>query len=270
MPNLRRQTTAQFMNIYHPIDLLFGGLEKLSPGGNVHTLHVLRQLPRQRFQVIVDAGCGTGRQTLALAQELRTLVHAVDTYEPFLHDLTRRATEASLDHLVQTHGMDMKDIPVVFPHIDLLWSEGAAYHIGFAHALTTWAPAIKSGGFAVVSELSWLCERVPHAVREFFLSAYPDMRSVHDNLVVAENAGYEVLNTYVLPRESWVAGYYDRLEPRAQALVEHPDSSVRDLAVATIKEIEVFRHSEDSYGYVFYVLQHASPGAAADSPHTSG
>jgi ubiquinone/menaquinone biosynthesis C-methylase UbiE len=53
----------------------------------------VRLVPKQRFSVVVDAGCGTGRQTLALAKELGTLVHAVDSYEPFLSDLRRRAGE---------------------------------------------------------------------------------------------------------------------------------------------------------------------------------
>jgi trans-aconitate methyltransferase len=245
------------MNTYNPIDLLFGGMEKLGPGGNVHTMHVLRLLPKQQFHVIVDAGCGAGRQTMVLAKELGTLVHAVDSYEPFLNDLTRRAKEARIEHLVQTHCMDMKDIPGVFQHIDLLWSEGAAYNIGFSSALTTWASVINQGGFAVVSELSWLREQVPDMVREFFLSGYPDMQPVHHNIVVAENAGYKVLNTYALPKEAWVEGYYDILEPRAKALVDHPAPSVRDFAAETVKEIEIFECSEDSYGYVFYVLQRA-------------
>jgi hypothetical protein len=194
---------------------------------------------------------------MVLAKELGTLVHAVDSYEPFLNDLTRRAKQARIEHLVQTHCMDMKDIPGVFQHIDLLWSEGAAYNIGFSSALTTWASVINQGGFAVVSELSWLREQVPDMVREFFLSGYPDMQPVHHNIVVAENAGYKVLNTYALPKEAWVEGYYDILEPRAKALVDHPAPSVRDFAAETVKEIEIFECSEDSYGYVFYVLQRA-------------
>jgi len=247
----------QSMNTYNPIDLLFGGMEKLGPRGNVHTLHVLRLLPKQQFRVIVDAGCGAGRQTMVLAKELGTLVHAVDSYEAFLNDLTRRAKEAGIEHLVQTHCMDMKDIPGVFQHIDLLWSEGAAYNIGFSNALTTWASAINPDGFAVVSELSWLREQVPNAVREFFLSGYPDMQSIQKNIAIAENAGYRVLTTHTLPKEAWVEGYYDVLEPRAKTLVDHPDLSVRDFAVETVKEIEIFNCSEDSYGYVFYVLQRA-------------
>jgi len=247
----------QLMNAYNPIDLLFSGMEKLGPGGNAHTLHVLRLLPKQQFHVIVDVGCGAGRQTMVLAKELGTLVHAVDSYEPFLNDLMRRAAEARIEQLVQTHCMDMKDIPGVFQHIDLLWSEGSAYNIGFSNALTTWASAINPDGFAVVSELSWIREQVPDTVREFFLSGYPDMHPVHHNIVVAENAGYKVLNTYALPKEAWVEGYYDILEPRARALLDHQDPSVRDFSAETVREIEVFQCSEDSYGYVFYVLQRA-------------
>ena len=48
--------------------------------------------------------------------------------------------------------MDMKDNPCVFQHIDLLWSEGAAYNIGFENALISWSASKNTGGFAVLSE----------------------------------------------------------------------------------------------------------------------
>jgi SAM-dependent methyltransferase len=245
------------MNSDDPVRLLFGGMEKLGPGDNAHTLHVLRLLPKQQFRVIVDAGCGTGRQTLALAKELDTLVHGIDSHQPFLDDLARRAREAKVERLVQTHCMDMRDIPRVFPNIDLLWSEGAAYNIGFSDALAIWASALISDGFAVISELSWLGGQAPDAAREFFRSGYPAMQSVQSNMAVAERAGYKVLATHTLPRQAWVDGYYDVLLPRAKALLDHPDPSVRGFAAETVREIEVFQCSADSYGYVFYVLQRA-------------
>ncbi len=243
------------MGLDTAIDLLFAGMGKLGPGDNVHTLEVLRLLPRQQFRVIVDAGCGTGRQTLVLAKALNTRIHAVDSYEPFLADLAQRARVAGIEPLVETHCMDMKDIASVFPRIDLLWSEGAAYNIGFANALQTWATAIPTGAFAVVSELSWLSDRAPAAVREFFQQGYPDMHSVDDNRRVAEQAGFGMLSTHVLPEDAWVHGYYDVLEPRAKALLDHADTAVREFAAETIREIEIFNVSEQSYGYVFYVLR---------------
>lgn len=245
------------MNTFNPIDLLFGGMEKLGPGDNVHTLNVLGLLPKQTFNLIIDAGCGTGRQTIALARKLGTLVHALDMHQPFLDDLTRRAKAAGIEHLIQTYCMDMKDIPGTFQHIDLLWSEGAAYNIGFSNALTIWASAIDVGGFAVVSEMSWMHPEVPDTVKEFFLSEYPGMQSIQQNLTDAERAGYRAITTYTLPRESWVKGYYDILEKRAKILMSHPDPSLRDFAVKTLREIEIFKYSEDSYGYVFYLLKRA-------------
>jgi hypothetical protein len=49
--------------------------------------------------------------------------------------------------------------------------------------------------------------------------------------------------------------YYGVLEPRAKSLVSHSDANVKDFAVETLEEIETFKISEDSYGYIFYVLQ---------------
>jgi SAM-dependent methyltransferase len=242
----------------NPIDLLFTDVEKLGPGSDEDTLYVLRSLPRHRFEVTVDAGCGAGRQTLVLANELNSPIEAIDSYQPFLNRLERRAKQNGITPLVHTHCMDMKDIPSVFPKIDLLWSEGAAYNIGFANALKTWANAIRPDGFAAVSELSWLrTEEIPNPVWEFFQSSYPDMKSVPENIEIVEEAGYKIFDIYTLPEEAWVEDYYDILEPRAKSLVEHSDAAVRDFAVETINEIETFRISEGSYGYVFFILQRA-------------
>jgi SAM-dependent methyltransferase len=244
------------MNTPNPIDLLFADMDKLSPGDDSLSLYVLRSLPEHRFEVVVDAGCGAGRQTFVLAGELETLIHAVDTYQPFLDRLSQRAREKGIAQLVRTHCMDMEKISSVFPSIDLLWAEGAAYNIGFANALATWAKAIRPDGFAVVSELSWRREeKIPDMVKEFFRSGYPEMQSVEQNIATAEEAGYKLFNTYTLPNEAWVKDYYDVLEPRAKSLVNYSDVAVRDFAVETLKEIETFRISEDSYGYVFFVLE---------------
>ena len=238
-----------------PVDLLFANMDKLSPGDDSLTLYVLRSLPQHWFEIVLDAGCGAGRQTMVLASELGTPIQAVDFYQPFLNRLRRRAKDDGVAHLVHTHCMNMRDIPSVFPTIDLLWAEGAAYNIGFANALATWAKAIKPNGFAVVSELCWLHEQIPGTVTEFFRSGYPEMQSVPQNIARAEEAGYKIFNTHTLPREAWVKDYYDVLGPRAKSLVNHPDLTVRNLAVETLREIETFEISEKSYGYVFFVLQ---------------
>jgi hypothetical protein len=94
--------------------------------------------------------------------------------------------------------------------------------------------------------------------RRYSLLISAEMQSAEQNIQTAEDAGYELFNTYTLPKETWMKGYYDILEPRAKSLLNHSDIAVRDYAVETLKEIETFKISEDSYGYVFYVLQRAN------------
>jgi hypothetical protein len=84
------------------------------------------------------------------------------------------------------------------------------------------------------------------------------MQSVPQNIAIAEEAGYKIFNTYTLPEEGWVKNYYDILEPRAKSLVNHSDVDVRNFAAETLKEIEIFKISENTYGYVFFVLQRSN------------
>jgi hypothetical protein len=81
------------------------------------------------------------------------------------------------------------------------------------------------------------------------------MQSVPQNAAVAARAGYKVLATHTVPRQAWVDGYYEILAPRAKALLDHPAAAVRGFAAETVREIEVFECSGDSYGYVFYTRQ---------------
>jgi hypothetical protein len=99
------------------------------------------------------------------------------------------------------------------------------------------------------------CSRMNQLVREFFRFGHPDVKSLPENIEIAERAGYEIFNIYTLPEKAWIEDYYEILASRAKSLINHADVAVRDLALETITEIETFRCSEGSYGYVFFVLR---------------
>ncbi len=238
-----------------PIQLFFGDMTKLGPGSDAETLQVLRSLPDAPLRSVVDAGCGAGRQTIVLARALDATIHAVDNHQPFLDTLARRAEAAGVAERVVPHCMDMARIAERFSDLDLIWSEGAAYNIGFANALVAWSQALRPGGFLVTSELSWLTDAPPPPAADFFAACYPDMKHRDVNAALTERAGYRLLGTRTLPRAAWTEDYYDRLGPRARSLADHPSSDVRAVARETLREIAVFEGSGDSYGYVFYILQ---------------
>src|SRR4029434_4885378 len=75
------------MNTPNPVDLLFAGMDKLSPGDDSLSLVVFASLPQHCFEFVFDAGFGAGRQTMVLASELGTSIQAVDFYQPFFNRL---------------------------------------------------------------------------------------------------------------------------------------------------------------------------------------
>lgn len=237
-----------------PVELMFQGMAKLGPGSDHDTISVLRSLPSGDYSSVVDAGAGAGRQTLALARSLATVVHAVDASPVFLARLEQAAASAGLTDRVKTHCMDMARIPECFTAVDLLWSEGSAYNIGFLRALEVWRPCLTKQGLLVAIELCWLGKNAPEDVRTFFANAYPEMRGVDEHQEAIQKLGYTLIGLHTLPSSAWRDDYYDVLEPRARELVKHEDEKVRAIAQETLDEINAFALNDGSYGYVFFKL----------------
>lgn len=249
------ETSQAAMNASDLTDLFFGGMDKLGPGSTEDTLAVLARLPVREFARIVDAGCGSGRQTLDLARHLQRPVHAIDTYRPFLDRLRERAEQTGLGDLVKARCLDMTEIPAHFEGIDLLWSEAAIYNIGFARGLRLWYPAVRPGGYVVVSELSQIASELPEGVRRFWEKEYPGLQTHAANCAAAKAAGFRLLGTHRLPGTAWVEGYYDVLGPRAEARRQDPDQAVRAFAAALLEEIRIHAANGGGFAYVFYVLR---------------
>ena len=53
----------------------------------------------------------------------------------------------------------MDALPFEEEELDLIWSEGAIYNIGFERGLNEWRKYLKTGGYVAVSESSWFTER---------------------------------------------------------------------------------------------------------------
>lgn len=67
-------------------------LPREGPGNNESTrkaFHLLNGLPSQPN--ILDIGCGPGMQTIEIAKMTNGKIIAIDTHEPFLEELNRRA-----------------------------------------------------------------------------------------------------------------------------------------------------------------------------------
>jgi SAM-dependent methyltransferase len=199
---------------------------------------------------VLDLGCGPGRAALALAAELGARVVAVDLHAPFLAELEERARARGLADRIETLREDFARLDLPESAFDLLWSEGAAYVLGFSESLRRWRPFLRRGAHAVVSECVWLVDDPPEEARLFWRDAYPAMASVDDNSAAAAAAGFAVLDALVLPDAAWWDEYYGPLEERLR--VSRLDDATR---AAAQREIEIRRRFGDAYGYVLFSLR---------------
>jgi serine/threonine-protein kinase HipA len=237
--------------------LLHSGLPREAPGSDESTREALRRLgPLPASPRVVDLGCGPGKQTRVLARELGVPVVAVDLHAPFLKELEEAAAREGVGHLVHTRCADFGALEEPPGSVDLLWSEGAIYILGWSEGLRRWRPLLSAGGRMAVTEATWLTDARPAEAEAFWREAYPSMGTVASNCAVAREAGYEVLGTFVLPASDWEE-YYRPLQARVELLRPRAREDARLAAVLDETERELALHTRwgTSYGYVFYLLR---------------
>jgi SAM-dependent methyltransferase len=233
---------------------LHRGHDRQGPGDSDFSRQILSDLPPLPLKPrIADLGCGSGASALLLAQHYQSTVMAVDRSSVFIDELKVRAKQLGIEDLIVPICGDMAQLDWQMGSVDLLWSEGAAYHLGFEQALKLWRPLLANNGIAVLSELSWFTDDVPEPALNFWQNAYPTMGTEAENIGRANRSGFSVLSTQRLPSQAWWVNYYEPLRERMQQIEITPSSQA--VMLETEAEMRMFERFSDSYGYTFYVLQ---------------
>ena len=237
---------------------LHDGLPRLGPGNTESTLKALafcKSLPESPD--ILDIGCGTGAQTLVLASATDGHITATDLIAQFLDQLNKTIKEQNLENRIETIEADMNDLPFPDSSFDLVWSEGAAYIMGFDNALTQWKRLVKPGGYLVATEASWFKPNPPPELKKFWQENYPAIRSVEDNLAAARKLDWETVANFHLPVEAWTVDYYGPLKQRLPVFRESNanDKDAQEVAEMTDYEMSLMDNYSDYCGYEFYILR---------------
>lgn len=247
-------------NDAHQVEVFFeahAGLIRQGPGNAETTARALELVgPLPAAPRIVDFGCGPGTSTVDLAERLPGAeVLGLDLHAPFIAELERSARERGLSERVRGVVGDMAAPPGndVF---DLMWSEGAAYSIGFEHALRCWRERLAPGGRIACSEALWLTdERPAQAVQHW--QEYPEMTDRAGCLERVARAGLRLVADFTLPEKAWLEHYYDPMERTLETLRERHAGDAAALSVLEEcqSEIDVYRLHSDAYGYQFFILE---------------
>lgn len=238
-------------------------LPREGPGDDLSTTRafaLLEGLPDQPS--ILDVGCGPGMQTRRLARISNGSIAAVDITWHFLRDQQRFSAAEGLAERIRPVRMSMFDLGFPPASFDLIWSEGAIYIRGFSEGLRAFRPLLKPGGYMAVTELSWVRPDPPEPAAAFWRTGYPGMRTREENERAVREAGYRLIDSFILPDSSWLDHYYGPLQKRVAVLREKyaGNAAVQAVLDAEEEEIGIFKQYSAWYGYVFYVMQKEGVG----------
>jgi predicted O-methyltransferase YrrM len=243
------------------------GLEHQGPGSADSTRRTLSLVPELADgpAVVLDLGCGAGRQTLVLAAALpRARIVAVDLHPPFVEEVRRRADAAGVGDRVEAVVGDAADVDALsrWAPADAVWSEGAAWALGFEAALTAWRPLLRDRGVLVVTEPVWTAVATSRAVLDFWAAAYPDLQTAQVRRAQLLRAGYQRVGDLLLTAEDWAA-YHGPLRARVAALRAAPSPPPGVPAVALEAALAATEHElavhdgggADAVGYCAFVAR---------------
>ena len=187
----------------------FSSLERQGPGSPEVTIKALSFIDNltQESQ-IADIGCGTGGQTMAMASYTSGSITGIDLFPTFIDLFNINAHKLNLQDRVKGITGSMDKLPFRDEELDLMWSEGAIYNIGFERGLNEWRKFLKTGGYIAVSEVSWFSKERPAEIDEFWMDAYPEIDTIPNKVAQMQKAGYIPIATFILPENCWTEHFY--------------------------------------------------------------
>ncbi len=169
----------------------FSGLERQGPGSPEVTVKALSFIENlTRTSRIADIGCGTGGQTMVLAQHAPGNITGIDLFPAFIDLFNANAARLHIQDKVKGIVGSMDKLPFKKGELDLIWSEGAIYNIGFERGLNYWRDFLKPGAYIAVSEASWFTSERPEEINKFWMDAYPEIDTIPQKVSLMQKAGY--------------------------------------------------------------------------------
>ncbi|PRY21401.1 methyltransferase family protein [Aliiruegeria haliotis] len=201
---------------------------------------------------VLDAGCGPGADTEALAEALpEAWIDAVEMHGPFAEATAARCARFGPRVKAWQGSMAEQEGPY-----DLIWCAGALYFLGVTEGLSGWRDSLTraSPGRIAFSEPVLLGGEEPEAVRTFW-EEYPAITERDGIAARVAAAGYRILGERAIIGQPW-ANYYDPMERRVAMLRQGEVTAAMDAALREAEaEIAAWKAAADRIAYLLMVVE---------------
>jgi len=233
--------------------------DRQGPGSPATTLKALSfmNIKNRKSLKVADIGCGSGAQTITLAQNINGQITAVDLFPDFLEKLNAKSKKQGLQEKIITLEMSMSSLTFRDEEFDIIWSEGAIYNIGFETGIKQWKNYLKPGGYLAISEITWITDLRPKEIEEHWNNEYPEIDTASNKIRLLEENGYTLVAYFILPEECWLENYYNRMEERFERFLIKYDNSdlAKKIVDNEIEEVKKYKKFKDYFSYVFYITK---------------
>lgn len=231
-------------------------VERQGPGSPEITLKALSFIDNLTGQSrIADLGCGTGGQTMTLAEHTLGEITGLDLFPDFIHIFNRNAARRNLQDRVKGIIGSMDNLPFEKGTLDLIWSEGSIYNIGYERGLNEWREYLKTGGYIAVSEGSWFTDTRPGEINDFWMDAYPEIDTIPNKVAQMQKAGYIPVASFIVPEYCWTEDFYaPQVAAQEKFLKKYAGNKTAEEFIANQRhETQLYHKYKEFYGYVFYI-----------------
>ena len=231
-------------------------LERQGPGSPEMVIKALSFIDDyNKFSRVLDLACGTGGQTMVLAQNIPGNILGVDTIPDFINIFNNNAEKLNLQNRVKGIVGSMENLSFQNEEFDLIWSEGAIDSMGFEKGLNYWNGFLKKNGYVAITCPSWFTVERPAQIEKFWSDAGSELDTIGDNISIMQNIGYMSVAAFALPEKCWTDNYFIPREAEDKALLKK--NKVNKIVQAYVEgnkyEAELYSKYKQYYGYVFYI-----------------
>ncbi|EIJ41337.1 methylase involved in ubiquinone/menaquinone biosynthesis [Beggiatoa alba B18LD] len=233
----------------------FSNTERQGPGSADITLKALSFIEGlTEKSKIADVGCGTGGQTMVLAKNTASTIIGVELWADFITQFNQNAKNQNVQDRVKGVVGNMESLPFQNGELDLIWSEGAIYNVGFERGLSEWRKFLKQGGYIAVTENTWFTEERPAEIQDFWQKAYSEIDTISNKVAQMQKAGYLPIATFVVPDTCWTDYYAAQAVRQVAFLNKYQGNKTAEAFIDYQRyEATLYDKYKQYYGYVFYI-----------------